>query len=100
MARWQRLNLADFKTMAAQRGAQVVDIRDAASFAAGHIPGARPLNDANLRAFLDSADKTQALVVCCYHGHSSQNVAAFLAGKDFHEVYSLDGGYVAWAAQH
>lgn len=99
MAQWRRLNLDDFKSMSEERPVQVVDIRDAASFAAGHIPGAQALNDANLEAFLTSADKTRPLVVCCYHGHSSQNVAAFLAGEAFQEVYSLDGGYSAWAVQ-
>ena len=100
MAEWQRLNLNHFKTMREQGLVQVVDIRDGASFTAGHIPGAQPLNDGNLEAFLASADKTRPLVVCCYHGHSSQNVAAFLAGEAFQEVYSLDGGYSAWAVQN
>lgn len=100
MAQWQRLSLADFKALVEERSVRIVDIRDAASYTVGHIPGALPLNDANLQAFLGSADKTQPLVVCCYHGHSSQNVAAFLASEAFQEVYSLDGGYVAWAAQN
>jgi thiosulfate sulfurtransferase len=36
------------------------------------------------------------MVVVCYHGHSSQQAAAWLAGQGFAEVYSLDGGFTEW----
>jgi thiosulfate sulfurtransferase len=80
--------------------ADVVDIRDTLSFQAGHIPGAQPLSNDNLREFLAGADRARPLVVCCYHGHSSVGAAAFLLEQGFAEVYSLDGGFSGWQYRH
>lgn len=74
----------------------VVDIRDPASFQSGHIPGSFHLTNENLADFIRDADLDAPLVVCCYHGNSSQQAAQFLASQDFTEVYSLDGGFVDW----
>lgn len=99
MTSWQHLTIEECKTLLENGPVQVVDIRDEAAYQAGHIPEALPLNDATLPQFLSMAGKHTPLVVCCYHGHSSQNVADFLAQQGFTDVYSLDGGYAAWAAQ-
>ena len=101
---WRHLTVDAFKSLSADSQGkdglvQVVDIRDRQSYEAGHIPGAHLLNDETIEEFMSSADKTRPLVVCCYHGHSSQNAAEFLAQQEFTDVYSLDGGYTAWAAQ-
>ena len=81
----------------AKRPVVVVDIRDPRSFAAGRVPGASQLHDGNAADFVASADKRAKTVVCCYHGHSSQGAAAWLAEQGFSDVYSLDGGASAWA---
>ncbi|MCK8046348.1 MULTISPECIES: thiosulfate sulfurtransferase GlpE [Shewanella] len=75
---------------------QIVDIRDAASFEAGHIDGAFNLNNENLAHFIGDADMDLPLVVVCYHGISSQSAATYLNEQGFDEVFSLDGGYSAW----
>jgi len=74
----------------------VVDIRDPASFHTGHIPNAIHLTNDNIADFIREADLDAPLVVCCYHGNSSQQAAQFLVGQDFTDVYSLDGGFVDW----
>lgn len=76
----------------------VVDIRDANSFNASHIPQAINLSNDNLSEFLRTADLDKPVVVCCYHGISSQQAAQFLVSQDFTEVYSLDGGFTQWQA--
>ena len=40
--------------------------------------------------------KDKSIIVCCYHGNSSQSAAEFLVKSGFNDVYSLDGGYEAW----
>ncbi|WP_422380975.1 thiosulfate sulfurtransferase GlpE [Marinicellulosiphila megalodicopiae] len=75
----------------------IVDIRDPASFASGSIEGAQLLNNQNIDQFIASADFTKPLVVCCYHGNSSQGAADYLSEQGFAEVFSLDGGYAAWS---
>jgi thiosulfate sulfurtransferase len=79
---------------------QVVDIRDAASFGAGHIQDSTHLNNENLGHFIAQADMDSPLVVVCYHGISSQNAAQYLLEQGFDDVYSLDGGYSAWHQAH
>lgn len=81
-----------------EQGANVADIRDPQSYLAGHMPGAVNLNNENLHDFLHSADMDQPLLVCCYHGISSQPAAQFLANQGFDRVYSVNGGFEAWHA--
>jgi len=86
--------LADW--LDASRELALVDIRDPQSFAQGHIPGSTRLDNDTVGAFIASAAREAPLVVVCYHGHSSQQAAAWLAGQGFAEVYSLDGGFTDW----
>ena len=79
---------------------QIVDIRDAASFASGHVEGAINLNNENLASFVAEVDMDQPLIVGCYHGISSQGAAEYLVEQGFDDVYSLDGGYQAWHQAH
>jgi thiosulfate sulfurtransferase len=78
----------------------IVDIRDASAFANGHITDAHHLTNESLADFLRDADLDAAVVVCCYHGHSSQQAAQFLVSQDFTKVYSLDGGFTQWQLQY
>ena len=82
----------------AEHPAQVVDIRDDASFAAGHIPSAIHIHNSNIQEFIDGADLDSPLLVCCYHGNMSQSAAAYFADKGFGDTYSIDGGFAAWQA--
>lgn len=74
----------------------IVDIRDQTSFNAGHISGAIHLTNESLPEFVRGADMDAPVVVCCYHGHSSQQAAQYLISQDFTDVYSLDGGFTEW----
>ncbi|WP_353537992.1 thiosulfate sulfurtransferase GlpE [Colwellia sp. KU-HH00111] len=78
----------------------VVDIRDETSFNNGRISDALHLTNENLADFLRDADPDAPVVVCCYHGHSSQQAAQFLVSQDFTQVYSLDGGFTQWQLQY
>jgi len=76
--------------------AVVVDIRDAGSFSTGAIKGSQPLTNDNVQTFVEQTDKQLPVVVCCYHGNSSQSAAQFLVEQGFSDVYSLQGGYELW----
>lgn len=95
--------MSDFKRIGAEQAQQlrseggvIVDIRDSHSFAEGHIPGSTRLDNHSLPDFIAAADLDQPLIVSCYHGHSSQSAAAYLAHQGFSDVYSLDGGFEGW----
>ena len=96
MQAFQRIPGDDAKTMMEQSATQIIDIRDAMSFDAGRITGAIRVDNQNLNDFMNSADKTTALLVCCYHGNSSQGAAQYFAEQGFVDVYSLDGGFEVW----
>jgi thiosulfate sulfurtransferase len=74
----------------------VADIRDPQSFSSGHIPHAIRLDNQSLPDFIASTPNDRPVLVVCYHGHSSQNAAAYLASQGYTEVYSLDGGFEQW----
>lgn len=96
---FKHIDAAGLNQMIADQCVVIVDIRDDASFAAGHIEGSIQLNNQSLHGFIESQEESDAIVVVCYHGHSSQPVAAFLIEQGFNDVYSLDGGYTGWAAR-
>jgi len=96
---YARIAADDARLLVEDRDAVVVDIRDPASFAAARIERARHLDEAGLAAFVAEADPAVPLIVCCYHGHSSQGAGAMLAARGFAEVYSLDGGFTEWATR-
>ncbi|BFM10460.1 thiosulfate sulfurtransferase GlpE [Simiduia litorea] len=77
----------------------IVDIRDEQSYKAGHIKQAIHLNNESAAAFIATADKDLATIVCCYHGNASQSAAQYLASQAFTQVYSLDGGFQQWQLQ-
>jgi rhodanese-related sulfurtransferase len=50
----------------------------------------------NLDFAADTLDKKCALFFYCTTGYRSKRVASFFYDKGFRNVYSLDGGIVAW----
>lgn len=101
------LTIPDFKLMLNSLEAQVdlpvpvqvIDIRDQASFEAGHIEDAQNVGEHNIDGFIAQADMDSPLVICCYSGMMSQNAANYFCEQGFDSVYSLEGGYTAWQAQ-
>lgn len=76
--------------------ATLADIRDVNSFEAAHIEGATHLSNESLSQFMAATDKARPIIVCCYHGISSQQAAQFLVQQGYQQVYSLDGGFEGW----
>lgn len=99
MPSYQTISAAAAKSLLAERTALLIDIRDEQAFAEAHIAGAQRIDNNNVGTFIGAVDKTQALIVCCYHGISSRNAAQFFAEQGFNEVYSLDGGFEGWRSE-
>ena len=96
---FQHLSVSNLKNMLDTQAVSIVDIRDQQSFMAGHIENAIHLHQENMDEVLLALDMDRPLVVCCYHGNSSQGAADFLNDKGFEDIYSLAGGYVDWSAE-
>jgi len=94
-AGFRRIDVATARDIMS-RGALVLDVRDAESYKRGHIEGSELATKENFQGFLSTAPKDKPLIICCYHGNSSQAYAKHFADHGFADVYSLDGGYEAW----
>ncbi|MFQ3187573.1 thiosulfate sulfurtransferase GlpE [Marinomonas primoryensis] len=91
------IDISDALPIIENNGA-IVDIRDLVSFETSHMTNAVSLTNDNVQNFIDSAEKSQPIIVCCYHGNSSKGAAEYLASQGFKEVYSLNGGFSQWSA--
>ena len=99
-AAWRHIDVTAAAALLAEQKADVIDIRDPLAFQAGHIPAAQHLSNQNVGEFLARTGHDRPLIVCCYHGNSSQGAAQFLVEQGYREVYSLDGGFDAWQFNH
>lgn len=80
------------------RGIQVVDVRDNVEWLQGHLPGARSLPLAELRAApAQAALSRDAVLFVCAGGMRSQTAARLARHHGVRRVYSLVGGTQAWA---
>jgi len=93
---FEHLSITALQTLLNEKSITLIDIRDQASFLAGHIEGALHVGNHNIESFLVKTDRQLPLVVYCYHGNSSQGAADYFNQQGFNKTYSLDGGYTAW----
>ena len=82
-----------------QKHAVLIDIRPAAEFAAGHIPGAVNLDvtAADFQAKADLLDRSKTYLVHCASGVRSARACDKLNQLDFPNLYNRPGGFRAWA---
>jgi rhodanese-related sulfurtransferase len=74
----------------------IFDTRDSASFNQGHIPGARMINDNEIKKLIIQKKRNSPVIVYCAHGNSSRDICHLLCGMGFKEVYNLEGGWLGW----
>jgi len=99
MSKFRRISADDARDLIDDSSVTILDIRDPQSFSAGRMLDAQHLSNESAANFIQTADKAQAVIVCCYHGNSSQQAAEFLGQEGFTDVYSLDGGFDVWNAK-
>ena len=83
-------------------GATVVDLRDAASFATGHISGARNVPGDQIIAGAEALRKLREkqIIVCDDKGVAGAAAVRSLTDQGFSRVFTLRGGLNAWRAEH
>lgn len=92
---------ADLASRLARRPApQLVDVRTAPEFAAGHVKGALNLPVMALASRLDALglDPARPVVAICLSGHRSVPAVRLLRQRGFDAVH-LAGGMMAWRAR-
>lgn len=99
MSQYENISIAQAKELLDKGLCTVFDIRDNQSYEQGRIPGALRISDQIIRRMRKTEQKHSPVIVYCYHGNSSKDVAQLLCDFGFSDVYSLDGGYTAWEKQ-
>lgn len=93
---FRRIGVEEAGAIVGEGKALLLDVRDANSYATGHVAGARHIAFANLGDIIGVVPKSQPVLIYCYHGNASQEFAQALSDFGFADVASLDGGYEAW----
>ena len=76
--------------------ATVVDVREAAEYVSGHVPGARLMPMGQLPNRVGELDLESPVYLICASGNRSAAMTDFLSHAGF-EVHSVAGGTAAWA---
>ena len=78
--------------------ALLLDVREPAEYAKGHILGAKnvPLADLERRAAEFDRQKAKPVIVTCDSGSRATRAIGVLKARGFANVFNLNGGYGAW----
>lgn len=81
-----------------QKGALVLDLREAAEYERGHVLGSRnvPLDQLEARAGDFEKYKTKPVLVVCESGNRSGRAVGLLRKQGFEQVFTLSGGIGGW----
>ncbi|GAA3452412.1 rhodanese-like domain-containing protein [Dactylosporangium matsuzakiense] len=82
-------------TAAHHGGTLLIDVREPAEYAAGHVPGARPIPMRQLPERLAELPRTAPVYVICASGNRSLAATDFLARAGV-DAWSVAGGTAAW----
>lgn len=91
---------AEAVTLINRSNALVLDVRDAAEFATGHIANATHIPLADMAGRIAELKKYQnkPILVNCQKGGRSAKVCNLLRDAEFTQVHNLQGGLDAWVA--
>jgi rhodanese-related sulfurtransferase len=92
------LTSAEAVTLINRNNATVLDVRDEAEFANGHIADAIHIPVADLESRIAELKKykTKPLLVNCQRGARSAKACEILRKAEFTQVHNLHGGLDAW----
>ena len=77
-------------------GAVIVDVREAAEFASGHLANSRHIPVAEIERRLGELPQGKPVVVVCARGSRASRAAAVLRKSGRADVFCLDGGVSGW----
>ena len=81
-------------------GLNILDVRTAEEFAAGHLTQAQQLDfyAPDFQTRLGQLDRRQPWLMYCQSGRRSAKVLELMKALGFEQVYELQGGFSGWQA--
>lgn len=78
----------------------ILDVRDEAEFAAGHIQGAKHIPLAELESRMKEIVKfkDKPVLVHCQKGLRAKTACGILRNQEFRQIHNLQGGLESWIA--
>lgn len=92
----QTISLDELKAVLTTHGAQIVDLRGAAEYKSGHIPGAGHVFIGTLEKQLSKIRKDQPVVIHCQAGDRSSIGYSILARHGYTTIRNYPGGMSEW----
>lgn len=91
------ISLDELKHVLATNHTQIVDLRGAAEYKAGHLPGTDNVFIGTLEKNLDKIRKDQPVIIHCQAGDRSSIGYSVLAKHGFKNIRNYPGGMSEWA---
>lgn len=91
--------LSEDEFRAGYRKAQLIDIREADEFNAGHILGARNIPLSQIRLRHKELRQDQPVYLYCQSGFRTGRAAQYLKKQGYTDFYQLKGGFKSWSGK-
>jgi adenylyltransferase/sulfurtransferase len=93
------MSVHDLKRKLQSDGILILDVREPFEYDIARIEGSKLLPLGELASRMDDLPRDKEIVVMCKSGTRSAKATAFLQQQGFQDVYNLEGGINAWAAE-
>jgi hydroxyacylglutathione hydrolase len=91
-----QVSVSDLASRLNEGDVQVIDVRAATEYDAGHLPGVMHIPLGALPDHLKNVSRDTPIVVHCQGGGRSAIAASILKANGFEDVANLSGGYGQW----
>ncbi|MSQ80143.1 MAG: rhodanese-like domain-containing protein [Candidatus Methylopumilus sp.] len=91
------IDASTLSSMLKKENMLLIDVRNDDEVVKGIIKGAKHIPLAILPQEINKLPKKSSIVFYCHSGVRSAHAASYLAEQDYHDVYNLAGGVIAWA---
>ena len=96
LAEQPQIGAIDLAPMLSRGAVQVIDVRGASEWEAGHLPGVPNIPLPTLLARIAEVPRDRPVVVHCQSGGRSAIAASVLRARGLSDVLNLSGGYSGW----